>query len=179
MRKVLMLLSCAAFFISACGKDETKDTGAAEAQKQRADTVEYAAASNLMSAIEKSPTEFMQEFKQCSDAQRYYFCAAFAMGAMSVSKPVTASAMVNYFMGLGVARYSQGIDDDTYAAFNAGKHVFQNEALVNMILEKGTCEVIMNDAAEFAKKRNYDVKDLDKRGKREVAKAVKYIQDEE
>ena len=33
----------------------------------------------------------------------------------------------------------------------------------------------MNEAADFARERNYHVADLDKRGKKEVEKVVRYI----
>ena len=87
--------------------------------------------------------------------------------------------MVNYFMGLGVVKYRQGIDDSTYEAFNAGKNVFLHESLVNTILEKKICEDIMNEATEYARDHKIDASLIDRRGKAEVKKVVEYISKEE
>ena len=181
MKKLLVVLGCLLLVLSACGKDENKDKATdkeAMITPAESEGEEVVSQSELMARINGDSEKFLAEFDNFSDAQKYYFCAAFAMGAMSVSKPVTASAMVNYFMGLGVARYNEGINDKNYVAFNAGKNTFLYEALVNTVLENKTCEDIMNDAADFAKKRNYNVADLDKQGKKEVARVLRYIQND-
>ena len=94
------------------------------------------------------------------------------MGAMSVSKPETASAMVNYFLGLGVVKYGQGIDDMTYPAFDSGKHIFHYELVVNDILDKKICENIIVEATGFAKENNINAVTLNDKGKQEVEKIV-------
>lgn len=175
MKKMFVILGCLVIFFTACGKDDES-----EAQTQNKPEVipvenVQKVSENVVKTSTKATDKFFNKFKTYTPAQKYYFCAAFAMGAMSVAKPVTASAMVNYFMGLGVAKYNEGINEETYKAFNAGKNTFRNENLVNTILKRKICENIMNDAADFARERNYHVADLDKRGKREVEKVVKYI----
>ena len=132
----------------------------------------------LTKKIDGDSEKLMQEFSKLNDAEQYYFCAAFAMGAMSAAKPVTASVMVTYFMGLGMAKYNVGINDRTYMTFNAGKNVFMHENLVNTILESKVCENIINDATDYAIGENISVADLDKLGQIEVEKVVKYIQAE-
>ena len=173
MRKILAVLGCALLVLSACGKDDDTEN------KEQNTQVQVQKAEEKKPEVAKKPSEetiqFFNDFEKYDPAQKYYFCAAFAMGAMSVVKPVTASAMVNYFMGLGVAKYGVGIEDHTYKSFNAGKNVFKKENLVNAILERKVCENIMNEAADFARERNYNIADLDKRGQKEVEKVVKYI----
>ena len=180
--KKFLIISCLILVLGACGKDDDKSTTSTENNAILTPTENVGerviSESKLMQNIGGDPQKFLIEFDNFSDAQKYYFCAAFAMGAMSVSKPITASAMVNYFMGLGVARYNEGINDQNYEAFNAGKNTFLYESLVNTVLEEKICEDIMNDAADFAKKHNYNVADLDKQGKNEVAKVLRYIQNE-
>lgn len=175
MKKLMAILGCIVVLISSCGKDENTDVqkvteDVTVTQKANDDTNKKVVKNNA-----KDTTSFFKKFEEYTPAQKYYFCAAFAMGAMSVVKPVTASAMVNYFMGLGVAKYNVGIDDETYQAFNEGKNTFRNEALINAILKRKICEDIMNEAADFARERNYHIADLDKRGRKEVEKVVKLI----
>ncbi len=192
MKKIIVILGCAVFLLSACGKkDEDK-------QKKTATTTEVsevisAEEIDVLAEEEVAPVSvyedeftkkvggdaqiFKKEFKKLSEPQQYYFCAAFAMGAMSVAKPITASAMVNYFLGLGVNQYNVGINDDTYMTFNAGKNSFLHEELVNVILQDKICEDMINSATDYAVKNNKSVADLDKLGQVEVEKVVKYIQD--
>lgn len=173
MKKLIVSLGCVLLLLTSCGKDENDD----KAQKNivQEQTLDMQKTELTTEAAEKITAQFFKTFEKYTPAQKYYFCAAFAMGAMSVAKPVTASAMVNYFMGLGVAKYNIGINDDTYASFNAGKNSFRHEELVNTILKKKVCENIMNEAADFARVNNYNVADLDKRGKKEVEKVVRMI----
>lgn len=176
--KNFFYLLCVLSLLCACGKKDEQN-----AQPQENQIITQKQYSENMAATDKTnkkntavnPEEFLRQFAKYNDAQKYYFCAAFAMGAMSVSKPITASAMVNYFMGLGAVKYNVGINDETYPAFNAGKNSFTSEILVNTILQKHICEDIMNEAADFAKDKKYNVADLDKRGKVEVARVVEYI----
>jgi hypothetical protein len=174
MKKFIALLSCALLVLSACGKDEDdskaqNNVAPAQVQKVQGKKVKKSKLSD------KNVADFLENFEKYDDAQKYYFCAAFAMGAMSVAKPVTASAMVNYFMGVGVAKYNVGINEETYKAFNAGKNTFRHEEQVNVILKRKICENIMNDAADFARERDYRISDLDKRGQKEVEKVVRMI----
>lgn len=181
MKKLLVILGCAIFILSACGKDENDADKTARVADQADDIqmkindIKPEEGRDFMEQVVNNPSLFGREFRKFTPVQQYYFCAAFAMGAMSATKPITASAMVNYFMGLGVAKYNEGINKDTYKAFNLGKNTFRFESVVNAILKHKTCEVIMNDAAEFAKKKNYHVADLDKLGKREVERVIQYI----
>ncbi|MBR1600563.1 MAG: hypothetical protein IJ677_03190 [Alphaproteobacteria bacterium] len=172
MRSFFIILSCF-MVLTACGKDD--DNGV----QKKSDIEQIENVQDKNEDIVKNSSDvkqkFFAKFETYTPAQKYYFCAAFAMGAMSVAKPVTASAMVNYFMGLGVAKYNEGINEENYKAFNVGKNVFRNEKLVNIILQQKTCENIMNEAADFARERNYHVVDLDKRGKKEVEKVVRFI----
>ena len=174
MKKLMAILSCALLVLSACGKDDDSEKTQNNALPLQVQKVQGKKTKNSQSA-NMNTTDFFKKFEKYSDAQKYYFCAAFAMGAMSVAKPVTASAMVNYFMGLGVAKYNVGINEETYKAFNAGKNTFRHEELVNSILKNKVCENIMNDAADFARERDYHISDLDKRGKKEVEKVVRMI----
>ena len=191
MEKIVVILGCVALLISACGKnDEQKqkneNKGAAEVVADVKNNALLEERENLPEAVyyeddftrkvAGDSKKFTDEFKKLSDPQKYYFCAAFAMGAMSVAKPITASAMVNYFLGLGVNKYQIGINDETYVAFNAGKNTFLHENIVNQILENKICEDIINDAADYAVDTDKSVAELDKRGQIEVEKVVKYIQ---
>ena len=185
MKKMMTILCCISLLLTACGKDEEQkdqdildQTMIKETQKAPNIKTLPQTKSAFINAIEGDPEKFLRAFSQMSDAKQYYFCSAFAMGAMSVSKPVTVSAMVNYFMGLGVTKYQIGINDDTYEAFNAGKNVFLHESLVNTILKRQICENIMNDATEYAHKNKLNMEDLDKLGKIEVGKVVEYIKKE-
>ncbi len=208
MKKIVVILGIAAVLLSACGKKEEQKQVTIEQQNKQvqeqqisseqqpiAQTMKATASDvvfedeeplpeakyiedKLTKKIGANSQKLMQEFNNLSSAEQYYFCAAFAMGAMSAAKPVTASVMVTYFMGLGMAKYKVGIDDETYTAFNAGKNVFMHENLVNTILESKVCENIINDATEFAVKQNISVAELDKLGQIEVEKVVKYIKAE-
>lgn len=208
MKKIIVILGCAAILLSACGKkDNQNKADEQQVQEQTATDADNAVQSAVDAALQPidtdvtleeeplPPAKYVEdeitqkiggntkkleaEFAKLSAAQQYYFCAAFAMGAMSAAKPITASVMVNYFMGLGVAKYNVGINDDTYMAFNAGKNVFLHENLVNKILENKSCENVISDAMEYAKKQQITVEYLDDLGQVEVEKAVKYIQAEE
>lgn len=206
MKKIIVILGCAAVLLSACGKkDNQNKTDGQQVQEQTATDADNAVQNAVDAALQPidsdvdeeplPPAKYVEdeitqkiggdtknleaEFTKLSDAQQYYFCAAFAMGAMSAAKPITASVMVNYFMGLGVAKYNIGINDKTYMAFNAGKNVFLHENLVNKILENKSCENVISNAMEFAKKQKITVEELDELGQAEVEKAVKYIQAEE
>ncbi|MBR6355811.1 MAG: hypothetical protein IKR92_03045 [Alphaproteobacteria bacterium] len=207
MKKIIVILGCAAVLLSACGKkdNQNKTDEQQQVQEQTATDADNAVQNAIDAALQPidsdvdeeplPPAKYVEdeitkkidgdtknleaEFAKLSDAQQYYFCAAFAMGAMSAAKPITASVMVNYFMGLGVAKYNVGINDETYMAFNAGKNVFLHENLVNKILENKSCENVISDAMEYAKKQQITVEYLDELGQVEVEKAVKYIQAEE
>lgn len=190
MKKIVVILGCVALLLSACGKkdeqktEKTAQTEVSVTESSGAITVDDE--ENLPEAVyyeddftkkvAGDTKKFKAEFKKFNGAQKYYFCAAFAMGAMSVAKPITASAMVNYFMGLGVNKYNIGINDENYLAFNAGKNTFLHENIVNVILKDKICEDIINDAADYAVETNKSVAELDKRGQIEVEKVVKYIQ---
>ncbi|MBR3676144.1 MAG: hypothetical protein IKN71_03305 [Alphaproteobacteria bacterium] len=191
MKKIMVILGCTAILLSACGKkDEDKKTQEAGTEiTQSTPTAELENIGSEENAQEAvyfeddftkkvagDTAKFKTEFKKFNEAQKYYFCAAFAMGAMSVAKPITASAMVNYFLGLGVNKYNVGINDENYLAFNAGKNTFLHESIVNVILKDKICEDIINEAADYAVETNKSVAELDKRGQIEVEKVVKYIQ---
>jgi len=192
MKKIIVILGCAVFLLSACGKkDEDKQKKAAEptevSEVMSTEEIEIMAEEEKTAPVSVYEDEFTKkvggdaelfkkEFKKLSEPQQYYFCAAFAMGAMSVAKPITASAMVNYFLGLGVNQYNVGINDDTYMTFNAGKNSFLHEELVNVILQDKICENLINSATDYAVKNNKSVADLDKLGQVEVEKVVEYIQ---
>jgi len=201
MKKIITILGCVAVLLSACGKKEDSkqtdnaNTNQVVSNKQTANgklsvAEDVLAEDNkpakpakyfeddLTKKIGGNTDNFKKEFAKLDEAQKYYFCAAFAMGAMSAAKPITASVMVTYFMGLGVAKYNVGINDETYMAFNAGKNVFMHENLINEVLESGTCENIINEATDFAVKQKVRISDLDKLGQIEVEKVVKYIQKE-
>ena len=125
--------------------------------------------------IAGNPELFAAEYNKFTPVQQYYFCSAFSLGAMSASKPATASAMVSYFLGLGVEKYSQGIDDKTYYAFDMGKNIFRYELVVNYILDKKICEKIMLDATDFAKDKKISTDSINEKGKFEAKKIVEYI----
>ena len=202
MKKIIVILGCAAILLSACGKkDNQNKADGQQVQEQTAtenivldqqnvgdvdvtleeETLPEAkyGEDEITKKIDGNPQNLEREFAKLSSAQQYYFCAAFAMGAMSAAKPITASAMVTYFMGLGVAKYNVGINDKTYMAFNAGKNVFMHEELVNAVLENKSCENIINEATEYASVKKIDMEELDKLGQIEVETVVKYIKAEE
>lgn len=195
MKKILVILGCAAILLSACGKDDSNEEKASAPKTEVSDNTAATEVNTVVVEEQEEPAEqvvvyedeftkkvggdvakFKKEFKNLNEPQQYYFCAAFAMGAMSVAKPITASAMVNYFLGLGVNKYNVGIDDNTYMAFNAGKNSFLHEELINAILQDKICEDLINSATDYAVESKKSVADLDKLGQVEVEKVVKYIQ---
>lgn len=177
MKKLIAMLSFLALFLSACDnkKAEESTENAPETTAQAESLPETDNSNELWQNINGEPANFEKAFDQFNEVQKYYFCAAFSMGAMSVSKPETASAMVNYFLGLGVVKYGQGIDDSTYPAFDSGKHIFRYELVVNDILDKKICENIMVEATEFAQNNNFTAETLNDKGKEEVEKIVKKL----
>lgn len=180
MSKKFAFICCLLLFTAACGKNEEEETSVQEEvvvteSKVSENVIKPAFSRDLLKIIAKDQKKFKSEFNRFDDAQKYYFCAAFTMGAMSVAKPVTASAMVNYFLGLGVMKYNRGIDDNTYRAFDFGKNIFYFETAVNTILHDQICENIIGDASQFAKKKKYTTKELNSKGRNEVRKIVEYI----
>ena len=168
--------------LNACGgSDEQSAQNVSEendiAESTIEETVDSAVSQDLLRIIAKDPKNFQHEFKKMDTAQKYYFCAAFAMGAMSVAKPATASAMVNYFLGMGVVQYNRGIDDETYKAFDFGKNIFHFEPVVNTILHEQICESIIGEATSTVKHKHLSTKDINKIGKKEVRKIVQYIKE--
>jgi len=188
MKKILVILGCVMFIFSACGKDDDSAKTEQTSVKQPAQT-EVAkdkkikdkvidSDDDFTKMIVKNPQLFNQEFAKFTEPQKYYFCASFAMYGLWRVKPITASAMVNYFMGLGVAKHNVGINDETFPAFRSGRNSCRHEALSDYIIKQKVCEVILNDAADFANKKNYKVGDLDKRGKIEAERVLQYIKKE-
>ncbi|MCI5634589.1 MAG: hypothetical protein MR350_03920 [Alphaproteobacteria bacterium] len=177
MKKLIVMLGVLACLLSACDNSskEPEKTPAATTEPQVQNTEAAVQSSELWTNINGEPANFEEAFNQLNDVQKYYFCAAFSVGAMSVSKPETASAMVNYFLGLGVAKYNQGIDDSTYSAFDSGKHIFRYELVVNDILDKKICENIVLEATKFAQEKNLSVESLNDLGKPEVEKIVEKL----
>lgn len=179
MQKIFVFLLCATMMLASCGKDEATD----QAQNQNTDTAvetvseDAAIAANIdkWSQIAGNSELFSNEFNKFTPAQQYYFCSAFTMGAMSASKPATASAMVSYFLGLGVIKYSQGIDDKNYYAFDMGKNIFLYELVVNYILEEKICENVMLQATDYAKESKISTDEINEKGKPEALKIVDYI----
>lgn len=175
MKKFITLIACLTFMISAC------DNQKSEKEVKQTETNINAEANTennneeLWQNINGEPANFEKAFNQFNEVQKYYFCAAFSVGAMSVSKPETASAMVNYFLGLGVVKYNQGIDDETYKAFDSGKHIFKYELVLNYILDKKVCENIIVEATDFAQKNHYTAETLNDKGKIEVEKIIKKL----
>ncbi len=182
MNKLFAILACTALFLTACDNKsqnaENKDDNVPLIQPVVEEyTVDKASLkepenNNIWNNIKDEPENFAKAFAELNDVQKYYFCASFSVGAMSVSKPATASAMVNYFIGLGVARYNQGIEEATYNAFDAGKRVFRYELVVDDILNKKICENIIVEATEFAKEHNYTTETLNDMGAKEVEKNI-------
>ena len=174
--KKLVVLFFLAMFLTACGKNDNETSS--EQKSIAENTINFpkqTVSRDLLKIVSTNPVFFRREFKKFSKAEKYYFCAAFTMGAMSVAKPVTASAMVNYFIGLGVVENDRGIDDVTYRAFDFGKNIFHFEPVVNMILHDQICENIIGDASKTAKKKKISTKEINKIGKIEVRKIVHYI----
>ncbi len=176
MNKLIALLASAVFMISACDNQKADETTVTETETQISNeepTVVHA--DNLWEDIAGEPDNFNEKFAKLSDVEKYYFCAAFSMGAMSVSKPATASAMVNYFLGLGVVKHGEGINETTYKAFDFGKNIFRYELVVTDILEKKTCENIIIEATEHANNQKISTEELNDKGKVEVEKIVDFI----
>ena len=172
MKKQLAMLLCMTALLISCGKDDD-NADSQSTQPENAATEQNAGSYDKVLAGDV--TSFMKEYESFSDVRKYYFCAAFSMGAMSVSKPATASAMIGYFLGLGVVKYDRGIDDETYYAFDLGKNAFRYEAVVNHILDSKICENIMIDAADYAKSKKYSTEYLSDKGHKEAEKIVEYI----
>ena len=182
MQKKLALVLSLMLALSACGKDETPENS---------DQVENVVTSDGGAVNEKTfvqddkwgkiagnPELFVNEYNKLNSVQQYYFCSAFSMGAMSASKPATASAMVSYFLGLGVEKYAQGIDDTTYYAFDMGKNIFHYELVVNYILDEKICENVILDATDYVKKKKISTEEINDKGKIEAKKIVEYINKE-
>lgn len=174
--KNIALLSCLLILLSACDGEKAEEPENTAAETKTEAQVSAVQKKKLWESVKGEPEIFSEKFSGLDKTQKYYFCAAFSVGAMSVSKPATASAMVKYFIGLGKARYGQGIDDATYQAFDFGKNIFRYELVVNKILDDKICEKIMLDAAEFAQEKKYSVEYLNDLGKPEVGKIVGYLQ---
>ena len=140
MQKLLVCLLSVALMLSACGKDDDVENTNSEPNTEKSEnlkstekTKKEALLNEKWSKIAGNPELFRAEYNKFTPVQQYYFCSAFSLGAMSASKPATASAMVSYFLGLGVEKYSQGINDKTYYAFDIGKNVLRYELVVNYI----------------------------------------------
>ena len=183
MKKIFVVLGCAMLLLNACGKEEEK-TPSTNPTAENVKSVVTDKQENKDKVTEddefirktvQNTQEFMTEFNKFTEPQKYYFCASFAMYGLWKVKPVTASAMVNYFMGLGVAKYNVGINDETFEAFRFGRNACHHEALSDYIIQQKICENIINDAADFANKQNYKTSDLDKRGKIEAERVLQYI----
>ncbi len=170
MKKKVWLALLLPLWLVACG-DKAEET--ADAQKTAANPIIEL---DLLQIAAQDPAHFQTAFERLDKAQQYYFCAAFTMGAMSVAKPITSSAMVNYLLGLGVAQYNRGIDAETYQAFDHGKNIFHYESVVNVILHEQICENIIGQATDFARENKLSTKVLNKRGRLEVRKIVERIQ---
>ena len=136
MKKELSLLFSVCALLFGCGKDEEADISSDDSivatDEQKLNKINtIAQKKDKWSKIAGNPELFLKEYNKFTSVQKYYFCSAFSMGAMSASKPATASAMVSYFLGLGVEKYGQGIDDNNYYAFDMGKNIFRYELVVN------------------------------------------------
>lgn len=183
MRLLVILYACMAMVltITACDNDNSVDAkNSQEVQKTSISrNVEHklstAFSKDILRVVAADQGNFLQEFNKLDSAQQYYFCAAFTMGAMSVAKPITASAMVNYFMGLGVVQYNRGIDEQTYMAFDFGKNIFHFEKAINTILQEKICENIIGSASKSAKAKNMSTKEINDIGNVEVKKIVSRI----
>jgi len=174
--KKIALLTCLMLVLSACDGDKNNEPEKTVPENTAAEVQPLNPSQTaLWQGMGGEPETFAERFAALNEVQKYYFCAAFAVGAMSESKPATASAMVNYFIGLGKAQYNLGIDDTTYPAFDFGKHIFSYELIVNKIPADGTCEKIVLDAMEFAKNKNYSDEYIADLGKPEVEKIVKLL----
>lgn len=179
MKKVLALLLCSALMLSACGNDEDNaNTDVAKKDmvtKNSLQNKDQTKKEDKWLKISGNPELFLEEYNKFTPAQQYYFCSAFSMGAMSASKPATASAMVSYFLGLGVEKYAQGIDDNNYYAFDMGKNIFRYELVVNYILDEKICEKVMLEATDYVKEKKISTDEINEKGKFEAKKIVDYI----
>ena len=177
MKKLIVLLGCLAFLTCACDNKKSEEGQISKTEEKviQESSAEMNGSSELWENINGAPANFEKAFDQLNEVQKYYFCTAFSVGAMSVSKPETASAMVNYFLGLGVVKYGQGIDDETYSAFDSGKHIFRYELVVNDILDKKICENIIIEASEFARQNSFTAETLNDKGKVEVEKIIQKL----
>ncbi len=183
MHKSLALLLSLSMVLSACGKDDEAESAGkvvnTEVSGTVNDSIQQSENKNeKWSKIAGNPKLFMKEYNKLSEVQQYYFCSAFSMGAMSASKPATASAMVSYFLGMGVEKYSQGIDDKTYYAFDMGKNIFRYELVVNYILDEKICEKVMLDATDYVKAKKISTDEINEKGRPEAKKIVEYINKE-
>ena len=169
-------------FLFACGKDEkvtpVSDDDLIQSLEIDSKVNKDKPSSTLFVKEIIDPSHFYHKFSKFNTAEKYYFCAAFTMGAMSVSKPITASAMVRYFIGLGVVDTNEGINKSTYKAFDYGKNVFRNEAVVNLILQKKICEKIIGQASQRIKKKQINTKEINDIGFAEIRKLVNFIQND-
>lgn len=180
MPKYFVWLVCGLLTLAACD-NKTADEKTLPPQPEKVETsplkqqIKHNIANNMLQKISVNQDDFLTEFQKLDAAQQYYFCAAFTMGAMSVSKPITASAMVNYFMGLGVVQHNRGIDENTYMAFDFGKNVFHFDKIVNTILQEKICENIIGAATQAAKVKKMKTKEINAIGRKEVKKIVERI----
>ena len=180
MKKLLAFLLCSTVMISACGNNDEEtetdtDKGAVTQNVKIKNKVKKDPQAEKWRKIAGNPKLFKGEYDKLSPAQQYYFCSAFSMGAMSASKPATASAMVSYFLGVGVEKYAQGIDDKTYYAFDMGENIFRYELVVNYILDEKICEKVMIDATDYVKEKKISTDEINEKGKFEARKIVEYI----
>lgn len=181
MQKLLIINMCSALFLTACGDNQSDKTVVLQKeQKNIAESniqqhIKSAVSVDLLQNVAADQNNFRREFNKLDKAQQYYFCAAFTMGAMSVAKPITASAMVNYFMGLGVIQYNRGIDKETYKAFDFGKNIFHFDKATNTILQEKICENIIGAATQSAKVKKMSTKGINQIGNVEVKKIVARI----
>ncbi|MBQ9035469.1 MAG: hypothetical protein IJ099_05885 [Alphaproteobacteria bacterium] len=180
MPKYFVWLVSGLLTLAACD-NKTTDEQTLPPQPEKVQTsslkqqIKHNVANNMLQKISVNQDNFLSEFQKLDAAQQYYFCAAFTMGAMSVSKPITASAMVNYFMGLGVVQHNRGIDENTYMAFDFGKNVFHFDKIVNTILQEKICENIIGAATQAAKVKKMKTKEINAIGRKEVEKIVERI----
>lgn len=181
MPRYFVWLVCGLLVLAACD-NKTTDEQNLPPHNEKMQTsslkqqIKHNIANNMLQEISVNQDNFLKEFQKLDAAQQYYFCAAFTMGAMSVSKPITASAMVNYFIGLGVVQHNRGIDEDTYMAFDFGKNVFHFDKIVNTILQKKICENIIGEASQTAKVKKMKTKEINAIGRKEVKKIVERIE---
>lgn len=180
MKKSLCLFLSACLLLAGCGKDDDSDVVAEKEaelgiKQVSMNTNKENKQNDKWAVISGNPQLFLNEYNKFTPAQKYYFCSAFSMGAMSASKPATASAMVSYFLGLGVEKYAQGIDDNNYYAFDMGKNIFRYELVVNYILDEKICENVMLEATDFAKDNKISTDEINEKGKFEAKKIVDYI----